>query len=113
MESVKRHLFIMGVLFLFVAACNNQDEITDPHFMWRGNKYITTYEPIEEKQVSEQMGVIKAEVEAPIDENGEATGLPEGTPLYKIDDQIESPVDVLAYQIGNRFYIARKMVVHH
>ncbi|MGG1631124.1 hypothetical protein [Rossellomorea sp. NRS-1567] len=71
---MKRHLFIMGILFLFVAACGNQDEITDPHFMWRGNKYITTYEPIEEKQVSEQMGVIRAEVEAPIDENGEATG---------------------------------------
>ncbi|WP_341357590.1 hypothetical protein [Rossellomorea sp. y25] len=99
-------------MILFVASCGNQDEITDPHFMWRGNKYITTYEPIEEERLAEQMGVIKAEVEGPVDENGEARGLPEGTLLFKIDDQKESPADMMAYHIGDRFYIARKLVVY-
>ncbi|RBP02910.1 hypothetical protein [Rossellomorea aquimaris] len=110
---MKRHLFIMGILILFLAACGNQDEIIDPHFMWRGNKYITTYEPVEEERLEEQVGVIKSEVKAPIDENGEATDLPEGTLLFKIDDQNENPADMLAYQIGNRFYIARKLMIHH
>jgi hypothetical protein len=110
---MKRNLFIMVVLSVLLAACSNQEEITDPHFMWSGNKYITTYEPVEEEGLAERVGVIKTEVEAPINENGEAKGLTEDTALYKIGDQKESPADMLAYQIGNRFYIARKLVVHH
>ncbi|TYS89771.1 hypothetical protein [Rossellomorea aquimaris] len=110
---MKRNLFIMGVLSMLLAACSNQEEITDPHFMWSGNKYITTYEPVEEERLAERVGVIKAEVDGPIDENGEAMGLPEDTPLYNIDDQKESTADLLAYQVGNRFYTSRKLVVHH
>ncbi|MGE6753830.1 hypothetical protein ACQKFO_10300 [Rossellomorea sp. NPDC071047] len=109
---MKQNLFIMGILMFLLAACSNQEEITDPHFMWSGNKYITTYEPVEEERLAERVGVIKTEVEGPIDENGESMGLPEDTELYRIDDQKESPADMLAYHIGNRFYIARKLDVY-
>ncbi|MGM0852766.1 MAG: hypothetical protein ACQEWI_09175 [Bacillota bacterium] len=110
---MKQNLFNMGILMVLLAACSNQEEVTDPHFMWSGNKYITTYESVEEEQLAERIGVIKTEVKAPVDENGEAKGLPEGTKLYKIVDQNESSADMVAYQIGNRFYIARKLFVHH
>lgn len=103
---MKQYLFILGILMMLLAACSSQEEITDPHFVWNGNKYITTYEPVEEERLAERVGVIKVDVEA--------MGLPEDTPLYKIDNQNESPADMLAYQIEkNRFYIARKLVVHH
>jgi hypothetical protein len=111
---VKRNLFIMGILAMLLTACSNQEEIIDPHFMWNGNKYITTYEPIDEEQLAERVGVIKTEVgvEGEVDENGNAKGLPEGTNLFKIVDQKESSVDMVAYQSGNRFYIARKLIIH-
>jgi hypothetical protein len=109
---MKRNLFIMGGLSILLAACSNEEEITDPHFMWGGNKYITTYEPVEEERLAERVGVIKTEVDGQIDENGESMGLLEDTALYKIDDQKESPAEILAYHIGNRFYIARKLDVY-
>ncbi|MCA1065731.1 hypothetical protein LCL98_20115 [Rossellomorea aquimaris] len=110
--SIYQVFFMVGTLIMFMTACGNKEELTEPHFMWDEILYIATYEPIKEEQLREKLGVIKTEAASVVGENGEAKGLPEGTNLFNMVHEKEESPDILAYQIGNRYYIARKVFVH-
>ncbi|SEH46865.1 hypothetical protein SAMN05192559_101618 [Halobacillus karajensis] len=52
---MKRFLILVVIIVIFATGCN-KEEISSPYFVWEGQFYITTHEPIAKSELSEKIG---------------------------------------------------------
>ncbi|MYL31282.1 MULTISPECIES: hypothetical protein [Halobacillus] len=108
---MKRLLFLMVIIVSFATGCN-KEEISSPYFVWEGQFYITTHEPIAENELSEKIGKIRENVNKPY-EDGQAKGLPEGTMLLMVEGQHlgtdKTNDGIIAFERDGEFNIARQI----
>ncbi|MBM7553910.1 hypothetical protein [Thalassobacillus pellis] len=108
---MKRLLFCMLIIVCFAAGCN-KDKISAPYFVWEGQFYITTHEPITKDELSQKIGEIKENVSKPY-KGGQAKGLPEGTMLFMVKGQHlgtnETDDGIIAFERDGEFNIARQI----
>ncbi len=104
--------FLIVLLSCFVSGCN-KEEISEPYFVWDGQIYITTHEPINVDELSEEVGKIEESVSNPV-KDGQANGLPEDTALFMVEGKhlgTDETLDgIIAFQRGEKFNIARQLV---